>query len=43
MVEIGENNIDIDVEQKKKIVDTILSNNLSFYWKAGQKILKAPT
>ena len=37
MVEIGENNIDIDVEQKKKIVDTILSNNLSFYWKVGKK------
>ena len=37
IIEIGENNIDLNIEQKKKIVDTILSLNLDFHWKIGKK------
>lgn len=37
IIEIGENNIDLNIEQKKKIVDTILSLNLDFHWKVGKK------
>ncbi|MGC1927710.1 MAG: phosphosulfolactate synthase [Candidatus Nitrosopolaris sp.] len=27
----------LDIEQKKKIVNTILSNGLNFHWKVGRK------
>ena len=37
IIEVGENNIDLKIEQKKKIVDTILSFNLDFHWKIGKK------
>jgi phosphosulfolactate synthase len=37
IIEIGENNIDLNIEQKKKITDTILSINLNSHWKIGKK------
>src|SRR5829696_6046285 len=37
IIEIGENNIDLNKEQKKKITDTILSANLDSHWKIGKK------
>jgi len=37
IIEIGENNIDIDIEKKKKISDSILSADLNFNWKIGKK------
>ena len=37
IIEIGENNIDLNIEQKKKITDTILSTNLDSHWKIGKK------
>lgn len=36
-VELGENNIDLDIEDKKKIVDIIMSQDLDFQWKVGKK------
>ena len=37
IIEIGENNIDIDIEKKKKISNSILSADLNFNWKIGKK------
>ncbi|HEY9399388.1 MAG TPA: phosphosulfolactate synthase [Nitrososphaeraceae archaeon] len=37
IIEIGENSIDLDIDRKKKISDTILSNDLEFRWKIGKK------
>jgi phosphosulfolactate synthase len=37
IIEIGENNIDIDIEKKKKICNSILSADLTFNWKIGKK------
>lgn len=37
VVEIGENNIDLDKDKKKKISDSILSADLEFNWKVGKK------
>jgi phosphosulfolactate synthase len=37
IIEIAENNIHLDIEQKKKIVNIILSNGLNFHWKVGRK------
>jgi phosphosulfolactate synthase len=37
IIEIAEYNIHLDVEQKKMIVNTILSNGLNFHWKVGRK------
>jgi phosphosulfolactate synthase len=37
IIEIGENNADLNYEQKKKITETILSNRLDFQWKVGKK------
>jgi phosphosulfolactate synthase len=37
IIEIAENNIELDIDQKKKIVSTILSNGLNFHWKVGRK------
>ncbi len=37
IVEIGENNIDMTFEQKKRITDVIISKNLDFHWKVGKK------
>jgi phosphosulfolactate synthase len=36
-VELGENNIDLDIEDKKKIVDIVMSQDLDFQWKVGKK------
>ena len=33
----GENSIDLNPEQKKKIIDSILSQNLTYHWKVGRK------
>jgi phosphosulfolactate synthase len=37
IIEIAENNIELDIDKKKKIVSTILSNGLNFHWKVGRK------
>ncbi|HXP49739.1 MAG TPA: phosphosulfolactate synthase, partial [Bacteroidia bacterium] len=37
IIEIAENNIQLDIDQKEKIVSTILSNGLNFHWKVGRK------
>lgn len=37
IIEIGENNIDIDNDKKKKISNSILSADLTFNWKIGKK------
>lgn len=37
IIEIGENNIDMDIEKKKKISNSILSEDLTFNWKIGKK------
>lgn len=37
IIEIGENNIDMDIEKKKKISNSILSADLTFNWKIGKK------
>lgn len=37
IIEIGENSIDLNLEQKKKIIDSILSQNLTYHWKVGRK------
>ncbi|MDQ3839752.1 MAG: phosphosulfolactate synthase [Thermoproteota archaeon] len=37
VVELGENNIDLDIEDKKKLVDIITSHGLEFQWKVGKK------
>jgi phosphosulfolactate synthase len=37
IIEIGENNVELDIEQKRKITDRITSYNLEFHWKVGKK------
>jgi phosphosulfolactate synthase len=37
IIEIGENNIDIDIDKKKKISNSVLSADLTFNWKIGKK------
>ena len=37
IIEVGENSIDIKLEQKQKIINTILSRNLKYNWKVGRK------
>jgi phosphosulfolactate synthase len=37
IIEVGENSIDIKLEQKQKIINTILSRNLKYHWKMGRK------
>jgi phosphosulfolactate synthase len=37
IIEIGENNIDLNLDQKEKIVHIIQSKNLEFQWKIGKK------
>lgn len=37
IIEIGENSIDLDIDSKKKISDSILSAGLKFNWKVGKK------
>lgn len=37
IIEIGENNVDIDIDEKKKISNSILSADLKFNWKIGKK------
>lgn len=35
-IEIGENNVDLDID-KKKFSETVLSKDLEFRWKIGKK------
>ena len=37
IIEIGENSIDIDIDKKKKISNSILSADLTLNWKIGKK------
>lgn len=37
IIEVGENSIDLPIEQKRKITDTIKSAGLEFQWKVGKK------
>jgi len=37
IIEVGENSIDINLEQKQKILESILSRNLKYHWKVGRK------
>jgi len=37
VIEIGENNIDLDKDRKRKITESILSANLEINWKVGKK------
>ena len=37
IIEIGENSIDIDIDKKKRISDSILSADLKLNWKIGKK------
>jgi phosphosulfolactate synthase (CoM biosynthesis protein A) len=37
VIAIGENSIDLDIEQKEKIVSTIRSYGLQYHWKVGKK------
>lgn len=37
IIEIGENNADIDIDEKRKISNSILSADLKFNWKIGKK------
>jgi len=37
IIEVGENSVDINLEQKQKIINTILSRNLKYHWKVGRK------
>jgi phosphosulfolactate synthase len=37
IIEIGENNIDLDMEQREKIRDLILSKDLGYHWIVGRK------
>ena len=37
IIEIGENNIDLDIEQREKIRDLILSKDLGYHWIVGRK------
>jgi phosphosulfolactate synthase len=38
IIEIGENSIDLDIDKKKRISDSILSADLRLNWKIGKKI-----
>lgn len=37
IIEIGESHVDLTLEQKEKIREMILSNNLEIHWKIGKK------
>jgi phosphosulfolactate synthase len=37
IIEVGENSVDINLEEKQKIINTILSRNLKYHWKVGRK------
>ena len=37
IIEIGENNIDLNIEQREKIGDLILSKDLEYHWIVGRK------
>jgi phosphosulfolactate synthase len=37
IIEIGENSIDMNLEQKQKVINGILSQNLKYHWKVGRK------
>ena len=37
IIEIGENNIDLKIEEKEKIVETVRSTGLNLHWKIGKK------
>ena len=37
IIEIGENNIDLNIEQREKIHDLILSKDLEYHWIVGRK------
>ena len=37
IIEIAENNIELDKDRKRKIIELILSENLDFNWKIGKK------
>jgi phosphosulfolactate synthase len=37
IIEIGENNIDLNIEQREKIRDLILSKDLEYHWIVGRK------
>ena len=37
IIEIGENNIDLDIEQREKIRNLILSKDLGYHWIVGRK------
>lgn len=37
IIEVGENSVDIKLEQKQKIIESILSRNLKYRWKVGRK------
>lgn len=37
MIEIGENNIDLKIEEKEKIADAVRSTGLRLHWKIGKK------
>jgi phosphosulfolactate synthase len=37
IIEIGENSLDITVEQKKKIAEVVKTAGLDFHWKVGRK------
>jgi phosphosulfolactate synthase len=37
IIEIGENNIDLDTEQREKIMNVILSKGLEYHWIIGRK------
>lgn len=37
IIEIGENSADLNLEQKKKIVESVLAKKLEFQWKVGKK------
>jgi phosphosulfolactate synthase len=37
MIEIGENTIDLNEEQKRRIADTVKSKDLDFLWKVGKR------
>jgi phosphosulfolactate synthase len=37
IIEIGENNVDLKIEEKEKIVETVRSTGLRLHWKIGKK------
>lgn len=37
IIEIGENNIDLKIEEKEKIIEAVRSAGLRLHWKIGKK------